>query len=254
MVNHFVFSVLVRNQPCHWIQQKRREICSKKPVQKNLRETCSKKPGKQDGAMSPETSDKNAKYKRKRLALGGRITEKKKKMVLFQKWCEASALWTNHFSCLAGSWKSRSEAYIYITGILPHKDHSWNVEWGNCSGLVYATPILTHILLLFLSCTSGILTKSFLGTRPAGAPCAARFPQVCVCFWCDSVQKAAASHRKKWFSDSQAWWQRSLGLLGQLRLSCLAPFLQHPGVWAVVTLVSTGLFCWLLCCWFHISA
>lgn len=42
--------------------------------------------------MSPETSDKNAKYKRKRLALGGRITEKKKKMVLFQKWCEASAL------------------------------------------------------------------------------------------------------------------------------------------------------------------
>lgn len=79
-------------------------------------------------------------------------------MVLFQKWCEASALWTNHFSCLAGSWKSRSEAYIYITGILPHKDHSWNVEWGNCSGLVYATPILTHILLLFLSCTSGILT------------------------------------------------------------------------------------------------
>lgn len=32
-----------------------------------------------DENMSPETSSKNAKYKRKQLVLGGRIAEKKKK-------------------------------------------------------------------------------------------------------------------------------------------------------------------------------
>lgn len=35
----------------------------------------------------------------------------------------------------------------YITGILQHKDHSWNVEWGNCFSLVYATPIACLSLL-----------------------------------------------------------------------------------------------------------
>lgn len=98
-------------------------------------------------------------------------------------------VWTSHF--FLSSRKLKMQIWgsdPYICGTLQHKGHSWNVERGRCSGLVFATPALTHLLLVFLSYSPGTLTKSFPGILPARAPRAAWFLQVCVHFWCDSEQ------------------------------------------------------------------
>lgn len=65
------------------------------------------------------------------------------------------------------------------------------MERGRCSGLVYATPTLTQILLVLLSCTPGTLTKSLPGTLKARALLVAWFQPVSVRSQCDSEQLPA---------------------------------------------------------------